>query len=102
MALFFLAFIFVSPYYTSKKVLRAPALVGPRTVDVSSDGLHFRSALVDSKLAWPLFTRWTEASRIFVLYQQSKVVVPVPKRAMTAEQQSEFRALLQKHIPPKS
>ena len=92
-AIFFLAFIFVSPYFTSKKVLRSPALIGPRTVEVSADGLHFHSALVDSKLAWALFTRWTEASRVFVLYQQSKVVVPVPKRSMTEAQQQEFRAL---------
>lgn len=99
MAIFFLAFIFVSPYYTSKKVLRTPALNGPRTVDVSAEGLHFHSSMVDSQLAWPIFTRWTEASQVFILYQQAKVVVPIPKRAMTPAQQEEFRALLRTHIP---
>lgn len=99
MAILWPSLMLLSPYYTGGKALRqTPGLAGPRTMDISAEGLHVRSATVDSKLAWSLYSRWTETKKAFVLYQGPNIVVPLPKRVMSAEQQETLRGLLNQFV----
>jgi hypothetical protein len=96
------AILIYQPYRGPVNVLRnTPSLAGPRTVEISSEGLHVRSSLVDSKMVWDLFRDWTESKDVFTLYHGQDIVVPSPKRAMTPDQQSEVRELLKLHIRTK-
>lgn len=59
----------------------------------TSDGLKF------VRLLWPALVRQIESDTTFVLYLNPLQILIVPKRAMTSQQQEEFRALLAKHVP---
>jgi hypothetical protein len=100
---FVVAFILIyQPYRGPVNALRnTPGLAGPRMVEISPEGLHVRTSLVDSKMAWDLFRDWSESKDVFTLYHGQNIVVPIPKRAMTPEQQSEFRELLKLYIKTK-
>lgn len=89
------------PYISSKRAVKMPAMVGPRTLEISPDGFHVKSAVVDSKVAWSLFSGWIELPKQFLLFQPGKVVVPVPKRGMSDAQQGELRALLGQYVKRK-
>jgi hypothetical protein len=53
----------------------------------------------ETRFAWPAFDKAVESEQAFVLFPSLRMFLPVPKRAMTPEQQQEFRALLAAHLP---
>lgn len=71
------------------------------TLDASDAGLHFLSAVEDSKVSWSAFVRWAEGDGVFALFLSPNASIPIPKRALTAEQQAEFREILGRNIVAK-
>lgn len=52
----------------------------------------------EGRLNWSAFDRGSETQRIFALFPNVRQFVAVPKRAMTPEQQVEFRDLISRHV----
>lgn len=53
----------------------------------------------ESRLTWAAFDKAVESDETFVIFPNLRTFVAIPRRAMTAEQQQEFRALLAAHVP---
>jgi hypothetical protein len=98
---FWLAIMWAAPRLTSQRQFRnTPSAHSPMTIEATDAGLHVRSAQADSKVAWSVYMAWGEYKSVFVILPQPRIYVPIPKRAFTAEQQSEFRELLRRNIKP--
>lgn len=98
--LFFLAFwiycIWYGPRYVARKMIRgSPSAYLPHATDISETELKFRTSASDARLGWELIIGWAEVDRVFALFPSPVSFLPIPKRAMTQEQQNELRALLQ-------
>ena len=67
---------------------------------LGSEGVTVRrpSKEITTHYGWSAFERQIESRGMFTLCPARIQFVPVPKRAMTSEQQGEFRALLAAHI----
>ena len=90
-------------WYAPRRVARkmitgSPSASLPHTVDMSEDGLHFRTSASESRLTWNLITGWAEADRVFALLPSPISFLPIPKWAMTHDQQGELRTLLQQKV----
>lgn len=61
----------------------------------SSDGIHFRTAHIDSQLQWSLYCRALVDVRSFILHYGSRSFTVIPKRVFeNAEQQATFERLI--------
>ncbi len=67
---------------------------GPEGVEMSSPG-HF------ARMQWLSFHRFMEGRRSFVLYPNEAMVHVIPKRALSAEQMLQLRAMLKARITPR-
>ncbi len=69
-------------------------------LSLGSEGVTVRrpSRDITTHYGWSAFERQIESRRLFTLCPARIQFVPVPKRAMTSEQQVEFRALSAAHI----
>jgi len=95
-------YLWYCPYHVASKMIKgSPSASLPHTVEISEAGLHFRTSISDSRFTWELIVRWAEAERVFALFPSPISYFPIPKRAMTDQQQSEFRALLESKVPRK-
>lgn len=100
LAAFWICCLWYAPRRVARKMITgSPSASLPHTVDMSEDGLHFRTSASESRLMWSLFTGWAEADRVFALFPSPVSFLPIPKRAMTHDQQSELRTLLQQKVP---
>jgi len=69
-----------------------------RVLNVSESGLSDRTSNAESKFTWDLIVGWVEVERVFSLFLSPISYYPIPKRAMTDNQQHEFRTLLQAKV----
>lgn len=91
--------LWYAPRHAARKMMNgSPSASLSRTVDMSEEGLYFRTAASESRLTWDLITGWAEADRVFALFPSPLSFLPVPKRAMTDQQQNELRTLLQSKV----
>jgi hypothetical protein len=69
-------------------------------VSMNSEGITVTRANRDAvtRYGWTAIERHFESKNMFVLFPTRLQFVPIPKRAMTAEQQAEFRALVAAHV----
>ena len=66
----------------------------------SKEGIHFRTAHIDSQLQWSLYSRALVDKYSYVLYWGSRDFTVIPKRVFKgAEQQQAFEQLLTHHVP---
>jgi hypothetical protein len=66
----------------------------------SQDGIHFRTAHVDSQLQWSLYSSAIIDEHSYVLYYGSRQFTVIPKRVFqNAEQLQLFDQMLTQHIP---
>lgn len=66
----------------------------------SQEGIHFRTAHIDSQLAWNLYSRALIDGHSYVLYYGSRRFTVIPKRVFQgAEQQKIFEQLLTQRVP---
>ena len=97
----FLTWIWAGPSLSARRQFRnTPSAHDPMTIEVSDLGLQIRSVHADSKVAWSAYMGWGEYKSVFVILPQPRIYVPIPKRAFTVEEQSEFRELLRRNIKP--
>jgi len=76
--------LWYAPHRVARKMITgSPSASLPYTVNVSEDGLHFRTSASDSRLMWSLITGWAEADRVFALFPSPISFLPIPKRAMS-------------------
>ena len=65
----------------------------------SPEGIHFRTAHIDSQLQWSMYSRALVNAHSFLLYYGSRQFTVIPKRVFqSAEQQQIFEQLLTRHI----
>jgi len=65
----------------------------------SPDGIHFRTAHIDSQLQWNMYSRALIDEHSYVLYYGSRQFTVIPKRVFqNAEQQQVFEKLLTQHV----
>lgn len=65
----------------------------------SQDGIHFRTAHIDSQLQWNLYSRALIDEHSYVLYYGSRQFTVIPKRVFqSSEQQQIFEQLLTQHV----
>lgn len=65
----------------------------------SNDGIHFRTAHIDSQLQWSLYTRALVDAHSYLLYYGSRTFTIIPKRVFRdQEQQAEFDKLLSQNV----
>jgi hypothetical protein len=53
----------------------------------SSDGIHFRTAYIDSQLEWGIYSRALVDSHSFVLYYGARSFTVIPKRVFQISEQ---------------
>jgi hypothetical protein len=70
-------------------------------LEFDDEGIRFKTASIDSAIAWSHYTRVLEDSRLWLLVYGSRLYTVLPKRAFTPEKEQEFRALLARHLPGK-
>ena len=62
-------------------------------------GIHFRTASIDSRLKWDLFTRVLENGGLCLLVYGSRMYSVIPKRAFKSQEDlSSFQSLVQESI----
>lgn len=67
-------------------------------VHVDDCGTRFIYASGDSNTQWSGYIRFQETNNLFLLYVSKPMFRPIPKRALSDEQVSEFREMLQNKI----
>lgn len=66
----------------------------------SEDGIHFRTAHIDSQLQWSMYNRALVDAHSFILYYGSSSFSVIPKRVFAnAGQKGEFERLISQKIP---
>jgi YcxB-like protein len=98
------AILIISPAIYRKKLaryFREQKLPVERILTADSTGVVITRAdgAAQARTNWSMFDKGVESATLFVLFQNLRQFIPVPKRAMTPEQQNEFRALLGAHVP---
>lgn len=95
-------FMWAAPRLSARRQFRGtPSAQSPISIEASDAGLVVHSAFAESKLSWSTYVAWTEAKSVFVILPQPRIYVPIPKRAFTAEEQSQFREILRRNIVAK-
>ncbi|MGH9513387.1 MAG: YcxB family protein [Terriglobales bacterium] len=70
----------------------SPSASLPHAADISESGLNFHTSIGESRFMWEVVVGWAEVERVFALFPSPVSFFPVPKRAMTEHQQTEFRS----------
>jgi len=92
-------FMWVTPWLTARtQYLQQPAARGPRTMELSSTGVHWRWDGGQADVEWKNFIRILESKNLFLLYTSPACFNIVPKRALTPEETTEFRDLFERHL----
>ena len=69
-------------------------------LDFSPNGIHFRTAQIDSELQWSMYSRALVDAHFYLLYYGPRSYTIIPKRVFqNAEQQTAFEQLLTQNIP---
>jgi hypothetical protein len=79
---------------------RQPKLHDDYALSFSPDGIHFRTAHINSRLQWSLYSRAIVDAYSYLLYYGSNQFTVIPKRVFqSAEEQKSFDVLLDEHVP---
>jgi hypothetical protein len=78
---------------------REPKFRDEYCLTFSPEGIHFRTAHIDSQLQWSLYSRALVDAHSYLLYHGSRQFTVIPKRVFqSAEQRQAFEQLLVQHI----
>lgn len=69
------------------------------SVEFSDDGLVYESAMAHGSVRWGLYSHYVETDQLILLYQPTRVIVPLPKRAFPPDELRRFQQLLAEHLP---
>jgi YcxB-like protein len=88
-----------SPWWDARSQFRKqPSAQGPRTLLLDGTGIHWRWDGGTADIEWKNVIRYLESNNEFFLYGSPAAFNMVPKRALSAEQLTEFRSLLAEHV----
>lgn len=94
--LMLIATFMVIPPWTFR---REPKFRDDYSLTFSSEGIHFRTAHIDSQLRWSMYSRALIDAHSYVLYYGARQFTVIPKRVFqSAEQQQAFEQLLTQQI----
>lgn len=95
--LMLLAGFFVIPRWVFR---REPKFRDEYTLTFSSEGIHFRTAHIDSQLQWNLYFRAIVGPHSYLLYYGSTQYSIIPKRVFrSVEERRQFEEMIARHIP---
>jgi hypothetical protein len=78
---------------------REPKFRDDYSLTFSPDGIHFRTAHIDSQLQWSMYSRVLIDAHSYILYYGSRQFTVIPKRVFqSVEQQQAFEQLLTQHV----
>jgi YcxB-like protein len=78
---------------------REPKFRDDYSLTFSPEGIHFRTAHIDSQLQWSMYSRALIDAHSYVLYYSSRQFTVIPKRVFQSlEQQQAFEQLLTQHV----
>ncbi len=78
---------------------REPKFRDHYSLTFSPEGIHFRTAHIDSQLQWSMYSRALIDTHSYVLYYSSRQFTVIPKRVFeNVEQQQVFEQLLAQHV----
>ena len=78
---------------------REPKFRDDYSLTFSPEGIHFRTAHVDSHLQWSMYSRAMVDAHSYLLYYGTRQFTVIPKRVFhNLEQQQAFEKLLAQHI----
>lgn len=78
---------------------REPKFRDDYSLTFSPEGIHFRTAHIDSQLQWSMYSQALVDAYSFVLYYGARSFTVIPKRAFrSAEEQQAFEKLLTQHV----
>jgi hypothetical protein len=79
---------------------REPKFRDDYSLSFSPEGIHFRTAHVDSQLQWGMYSRALVDAHSYVLYYGSRQFTLIPKRVFrNTEEQRAFEQLLAEQVP---
>jgi hypothetical protein len=79
---------------------REPKFRDEYSLTFSPQGIHFKTAHIDSLLQWDLYSRALVDSKSFVLYYGERSFTIIPQRVFQNKAQQElFARLLAEHVP---
>jgi hypothetical protein len=80
---------------------REPKFRDDYALTFSSEGIHFRTAHIDSQLHWSMYSRALVDAHSYLLYYGSRQFTVIPKRVFpSADQLQAFEQLLTRHVSP--
>jgi len=78
---------------------REPKFRDDYSLAFSPEGIHFRTAHIDSQLQWSMYSRALVDTHSYILYYGSRQFTVIPKRVFqSVEQQQTFEQLLTQHV----
>jgi hypothetical protein len=96
-ALILTAAFFVIPAYAFR---REPKFRDDYSLAFSGEGIHFRTANIDSQLQWSMYDRALLGANSILLYHGKQQFTVIPKRVFaTAEQLQVLENLVREHVP---
>jgi hypothetical protein len=92
---FWASLFWIAPWWAARKQFsNQPGAQGPKTILLDPVGVHWRWNGGSADVEWKNYIRILEGKSQFLLYSSPVCFNVIPKRAFTAEQLSELRALL--------
>ena len=73
---------------------------GEQTISWSDEGLAFRSAAGEGRIAWRDLYRWSEGRRTFLFWTSEQLCIYLPRRDLDAALTEDLRATLGRFGPP--
>ena len=88
------------PWWAARvQFTKQPGTQGPITVSLDNGGVHWKWNGSSSDVQWKNYIRIHESKTHFLFYRSPVSFNIVPKRALTPEQQSDFRAFVAQYMP---
>lgn len=90
------------PRRTRRQLRQQKSLQSEARLSWSEDGIQFETAEAHSRHAWGEFASWAESETIILLFHADKIFHFIPKRALSASEIDDLRALLRRKVTRKS
>jgi hypothetical protein len=99
------AFFIASPWLTRRKHKKiyssASGMHGRLSAEFDDQGIRFSGPNHTGSAGWQNYQKFVEDSRMFLLWQPTKVFNPIPKRHLSSQQIDELRTVLSTHLTRK-
>lgn len=94
----FYQYFFAAPVFARKAYAAQKTLQHPMTVTWSEDGFKSTAEQGEWNIPWADYLKWTEDSKVILLFQGPRLFNMLPKRVLTPAQIDDFRQMLAANI----